>query len=397
MAFDAPRARGLYASVSDGWIYLNAPTTQVPEKVFAGVAAAFRTSRSMIRPEPRTGSHARRFSIGHSGAEQIHAHARRAVADVLGIRADSVILGANRESLVYGLYRSIAPRLLTSEVVLTRDSLFSPFDNGISVRYAEPDLGTGEVPTWQFKKLITGGTRLVAVVAADPYLGVVNDLSGIAEITHDRARAWVLADLTSLAPYRSLSMDELGIDIAVLELAPMGGPEVAALAFRSESMFKRLQFPLQVPAPAPAVMGGISPLVDHYAAFTEDSGGTRRRRLERSLNDYSSYISQVYTHLVDSLIALGVHIVGVSGEAAGSAALALDRIPRVSFLVPGVPAATVHARLAENNLAISLTPASPLMDEMGVADAGGAVTVGLAPYNSEYDIDQLARVVASLR
>ena len=33
---------------------------------------------------------------------------------------------------------------------------------------------------------------------------------------------------------------------------------------------------------------------------------------------------------------------------------------------------------------------------MGVAEMGGAVTVGLAPFNTETDIEQLIRTVASL-
>ena len=39
---------------------------------------------------------------------------------------------------------------------------------------------------------------------------------------------------------------------------------------------------------------------------------------------------------------------------------------------------------------------SALLEAMGVMEAGGAVTVGLQPFNTPHDVDQLVRAVASL-
>ncbi|WKD60161.1 Aminotransferase class-V [Corynebacterium ciconiae DSM 44920] len=397
MVFDAPRVRGLYVSLSDGWIYLNAPQAQIPEKVYAGLSNAFRTSRTMMRPEPTSGHHSRSYSAGRTGAQSTEETACRAIADLLGTRADCVVLGPNRQDLLIALARSISTRLHRSDVVLSPDPLFEPFareaNNAI---YAQYDLTLGSIPAAQFSELVTGATRLVALPAADGLLGVVHDITSIAEITHDRARAWVLADLTDVVPYRLSSMDELGIDIAVVDVAGMGGPEVAALVFRSATMLGRLQRPLEFPTVSPGLLGGVSPVVDHYAGLNENASGTRRRRLEIAFEDMSAHMSKVYHHLLESLTLQSVHIVGVSGDATELGALDLDRIPRISVVLPDVPAATVHERLASNGIATVLPLSSPLLEEMGVADAGGAITIGLAPYNSEYDIDQLARVLASL-
>ncbi|WP_151641545.1 aminotransferase class V-fold PLP-dependent enzyme [Corynebacterium sp. 11A] len=397
MVFDAPRVRGLYVSLSDGWIYLNAPQTQIPEKVYAGLSNAFRTSRSMMRPEPTTGHHSRSYSVGRTGAQDTEDAARRAVADLLGTRADCVVLGPNRQDLLIALARSISSRLRRSDVVLSPDPIFEPFAREANnTIYAQYDLTLGSIPAEQFSELVTGATRLVALPAADGLLGVVHDITSIAEATHSRARAWVLADLSDVVPYRLSSMDELGIDIAVLDVSGMGGPDVSALVFRSASMLGRLQRPLEFPAVSPGLLGGVPPIIDHYADLNENASGNRRRRLEMAFEDMSSHLSKVYHHLLESLTLHGVHIVGVSGDATDLGALDLDRIPRISVVLPNVPAATVQERLASNGIATVLPPASPLLDEMGVTDAGGAVTIGLAPYNSEYDIDQLARVLASL-
>lgn len=71
-------------------------------------------------------------------------------------------------------------------------------------------------------------------------------------------------------------------------------------------------------------------------------------------------------------------------------------MPRLTFVVHNVPAETVQQRLAANGLVTTVSPNDPLLNAMGVADAGGAVTIGLAPFNTTNDIDQLTRVVASL-
>ena len=42
------------------------------------------------------------------------------------------------------------------------------------------------------------------------------------------------------------------------------------------------------------------------------------------------------------------------------------------------------------------TSISKLLREMGVEEMGGAVTLGLSPFNTQADIVQLTRTVASL-
>ena len=76
----------------------------------------------------------------------------------------------------------------------------------------------------------------------------------------------------------------------------------------------------------------------------------------------------------------------------------VDRVPRVSFIVAGVPAPTVVRRLLDNHMVTSAVGPghSALLEAMGVMEAGGAVTVGLQPFNTPHDVDQLVRAVASL-
>ncbi|MFV8382345.1 aminotransferase class V-fold PLP-dependent enzyme [Corynebacterium hindlerae] len=411
--FDVAYARGHYTSLSDGWTYLNAHVhAQIPERVSSAVSTAFRTSALLDARSPATGSHSRsqenRSSLGVSHV----AAARVAVADLVGSVPERVVLGANKQILLNCLAEALQPRLRrTTQMVLNRvdpESTNEPFlRRDASVVWAEPDLGTGELPAWQYEEAVNGSTRLVMVPAAHALTGTVTKISEISDIVRAKSRAWLVVDASAVAAYRPISIDDWGADVVVVDFAKMGGPQFAALVFRDTSMFPLLKS-LNSAAPAdsaakleigelsPGLAGGVSAIVDHFAGLVE-SGGTRSTRLQRSMVEVDRYSRQLTRHLLNSLLGLPkVHVLGITGEAAGKDALYLDRVPRISFMVNGVPAATVQKRLLTNGLVTELSPRDPLLEAMGAFEEGGAITVGLAPYNTMNDIDQLTRVLASL-
>ena len=116
---------------------------------------------------------------------------------------------------------------------------------------------------------------------------------------------------------------------------------------------------------------------------------------------------------VEGLQSLGtVHVLGVDGDGDVLEEFsAVDRVPRVSFLVDGVPAGVVVQRLLANGVVAGVVAPgqSQLLERMGVfeehpaassdspLDQAGAVAVGFAPHNTVHDVEQLVRVVASVK
>lgn len=414
MVYDVAYVRGLYVSLSDGWTYLNAhERAQIPQRVSAAVSSAFRSSALLMDYAPTSGTHSRPLEVGATVGKHHVTSARAAIADLVGATPDRVVLGPSKEVLLRNLAEAMRPRLRKSaHMVLTHiddPCVTAPFAAlEASVSWAEPDLGTGELPTWQYQELVQGSTRLVVVPAAHPYVGMVVDVAAISEIVRAQSRSWVLVDASAYAPYRSIDMDAWGADVVALEFTPMGGPAMAALVFRDTSMFPRLAAinPLADPATgakleigrhSAGLSGGVTAVVDHFAMLDERAGGTRTTRLRRSYEALERQGRELTRHLVNSLEGLqSIHILGISGEAAGSEAIRLPRIPRISFMVAGVPAATVHRRLLTNGLVTTLSPRNPLLEAMGAFEDGGAITVSLSPFNTFSDIDQLTRVLASL-
>lgn len=412
MGFDVARVRGLYASLSDGWTYFNGhQLAQIPEKVSSGVATAFRTSPLVAAVEPARGSHSKTQPAGQPTGLAHDTAARRAIADLVGVSADRVVLGPNTTIVLRNFMSAFQPRLRRGGVVaarsLSREVLDIVQAAGRSItqplRYAEPDLGTGELPVWQFSNIVDGGTRLVVIPAAHGLVGTHTDVAAIRDIVAERSRAWLMVDATDLAPYQPIDMDAWGADLVLIDVAKLGGPQISALIVRDTTMFPRLEplstgtgaASLEVGPLSMGLLGGVAPTIDHLADLDDTARGTRRHRLRRSLAALKDYTGQLSSHLVESLGALdSVHLVGITGEAAAGAPE--DRTPRVTFLVHGVDANTVYERLLANGIVAHISPDDPLLEAMGAADAGGTITVSLSPFNTSADVDQLVRVVASL-
>ncbi|AKE40321.1 selenocysteine lyase [Corynebacterium kutscheri] len=392
MSFDVARVRGLYTSLSDGWVYLNADSSpQIPESVSAATARAFRNAPLMDNSQS-TGTHAKNQLT--LGSETMVATARRAIADLTGTVEKAVFLGPSLETIYHRLSIALAPLLRHGGELISTRTATHTLDVPVH-RYAENDLGTGEIPAWQYRDLVTGGTRLVTISSAHPQVGTVNNIAEIADITHSQSRAWVLVDATACAGMRDITFNTLGADIITVDCAAFGGPHIAAVAFRDVSMFPRMYVETLRMDVAPGLAGGVSAAIDHLADLDEDALGTRKKRLKASLAASGQYLERLGNYLVDSLSVLPkIHLLGISGELASGAHV--DRLPRVSFIIEGVPDETIFNRLLSHGLVASMTRRDALLEAMGIDDTQGALTIGLHVYNTTNDIDQLVRTMASL-
>src|SRR5208283_1441759 len=153
MAYDVARVRGLHPSLGDGWVHFDAPAGMlIPDSVATTVSTAFR--RSAAGPA-------------------------------------SVVLGADRAILLASLAEASSSRAgLGYEVIVSRlddEANIAPWLRaahryGAKVKWAEIDIETGELPTWQWESLIGKSTRLAAVASASATLGTVTDLRAMIKL-----------------------------------------------------------------------------------------------------------------------------------------------------------------------------------------------------------------------
>lgn len=397
MAYDVARVRGLHPSLGDGWVHFDAPAGMlIPDSVATTVSTAFRRSGAST-----VGAHP---SARRSAA--VLDAAREAVADLVNADPGGVVLGADRAVLLSLLAEASSSRAgLGYEVIVSRlddEANIAPWLRaahryGAKVKWAEVDIETGELPTWQWESLISKSTRLVAVNSASGTLGGVTDLRAMTKLVHD-VGALVVVDHSASAPYRLLDIRETDADVVTVNAHAWGGPPIGAMVFRDPSVMNSFGSVSTNPyATGPArleigvhqfgLLAGVVASIEYLAALDESARGSRRERLAVSMQSADAYLNRVFDYLMVSLRSLPLVMLIGRPEA---------QIPVVSFAVHKVPADRVVQRLADNGILAIANTGSRVLDVLGVNDVGGAVTVGLAHYSTMAEVDQLVRALASL-
>jgi cysteine desulfurase family protein (TIGR01976 family) len=397
MAYDVARVRGLHPSLGDGWVHFDAPSGMlIPDSVLTTVSTAFRGSfPSTAGPHP---------SAQRSAA--VLEAARQATADLVDADPRGVVLGADRAVLLSSLADASSSRAgLGYEVVVTRlddEGNIAPWLRaanryGAKVKWAEVDIESGDLPSWQWESLIGKSTRLVAVPTASGTLGTVTDLRTVTKLTHD-VGGLVVVDHSAAAPYRLIDIDEIDADVVAVNAVGWGGPPIGALVFRDPAMINSFSSVSTNPyATGPArleigvhqfgLLAGFVASIEYLASLDESARGTRRERLSISMQSAMSHMDRMFDYLMTSLRSLPLVMVIARPEA---------RIPVVSFAVHEVPAERVVQRLADNGILAISNANSRVLEVIGVNDVGGAVTLGLAHYSTMAEVDQLVRALASL-
>jgi cysteine desulfurase family protein (TIGR01976 family) len=397
MAYDVARVRGLHPSLGDGWVHFDAQSGMlIPESVATAVSKGFRGAAATAQgPHPSA----------QVSAAVLNA-ARQAVADLFNVNPRGVVLGSDRTVLLASLAEASGPHAgLGYEVVVTRldeEANIAPWLRaanryGAKVKWAEVDIETGELPSWQWESLITRSTRLVAIASASATLGTVTDLRAVTKLVHD-VGGLVIVDHCAAAPYRLIDLDEMDADVVAVNAVAWGGPPIGALVFRDPSLIESFTpVSLNPLATGPArlelgahqfgMLAGVVASVEYLASLDESATGGRRERLSVSMQSAASYLDRLFDYLLTSLRSMPLVMVIGRPEV---------QLPVLSLAVHGVPAERVIQRLADNGICATSNATSRVLDIIGVNDVGGAVTVGLAHYSTTAEVDQLVRALASL-
>jgi cysteine desulfurase family protein (TIGR01976 family) len=379
MSFDVARARGLYPTVGTGTAHLDGPfNTLQPESVIRAIIATLRAAPAQVGSS----------SAGSRRSGQALAGASRAVADLVGGRSEDVVIGSSIGAVLLQLSDAIsADWQLGDEVVVNRldsDSALRPWlraarRSGVGVRWAEVDLDTGELPSWQYERLIGRRTRLVTVPLVNPATGVITDIATIADRAH-RHGALVVVDAGAALPHFPLDLEALGADLLAVAAYTFGGPTVAAVMARPGLLGEIDEFDV---GPLPVeLLDGFTATVDHLAGLDETATGTRRERLAASITAAGGHTRALYEQL-DAGLRRMEHLTVLGSES--------KRVPVVALTVAGRSPAQVGEALARRGVSVWTGPSdmSELMRAFGADELGGAIFAGVMPHTSAAEVETL--------
>ncbi|MCU1590820.1 MAG: cysteine desulfurase family protein [Frankiales bacterium] len=390
MTYDVEAVRAQFPALAEGLAHFDGPGgTQVPAAVADAVADALRSAVSN-----RHGDFASSVR-----ADAIVDGARSAVADLLGVDPRGVFFGPSMTANTYVLARTLGATWQPGdEVVVSRldhDADVRPWVQaaaraGATLKWAEFDEKTCELPTEQYEDLLSDRTRLVAVTAASNAVGTMPDVRAIADLAH-AAGALLHVDGVHATPHGTVDVPALGADFYSCSAYKWYGPHVG-ITVADPALLETLLPDKLVPSSDEVPdrfefgtsqfesLAGVTAAVDWIASL--GSGASRRERVVDAMAAIAAHESQVFTRLYDGLATRDdVTLVGAPSR----------RTPTVAFTVDGRAPQQVAKALGDEGICVWAGNyyAVELMRRLGLEDTGGAVRAGVVCYTTTDEVDRL--------
>lgn len=401
MTLDVERVRAHFPALESGTAHFDGPGGSQTPRVVAEAVAATLTSSIANRGT---------VTAAEQHAERVVVEAREAMGDFLGTDPGTVIFGRSMTALAMDMGRTLARTQgwgPGDEVVVTsldHDGNIRPWTIaaeavGATVRVAEMDPDTGELPVQAVRAVLSPRTRLVAVTGASNLIGTRPDLEGIIEAAHD-AGALVHVDAVHLAAHAPVSREALGADLLTCSPYKFFGPHLGVMSGRRD-LLEQLRPDKLLPSSDAVperfelgtlpyeLLAGAHAAVDFIADLAPvRSSGTRRERLEASFRVLEEHEDALRVRCEEGLRQIpGVQIWS----------RAAYRTPTLLFTLEGTEPSVVHRHLATLgvNAPASHFYAWELSHRLGLGPSGG-VRVGMAPYTTQEEVDRLLEGVAQL-
>jgi len=396
MAFNVNRIRNEFPALQSGIAFFDGPGgSQVPNSVGEAIAKA------ITQPT----SNRNTVTISEQNAEACVQGYRSAVADLLNCDPKGVIYGRSWTQLTYDMSRNLAKDWGPGdEIIVTRldhDSNIRPWvqaaeAKGATVKWAEFDKESAELPVEAITNLLSNRTRFVAVTGAANTLGTRPDIAAMAKAVKS-VGALFLVDAVHLTPHAVIDFKAIGADFLGFSSYKIFGPHCGSMVSHPE-LLEQIKNDKLAPSTTVVperfefgtlpyeIMAGVTASIDFVAGMDDQATGTRRERIIKSMNALEGYEHPLFEYMEKEISALP----GV--KTYGHAKL---RTPTLYFTLEGKDSVEIFKHLAKLkvNAPAHNFYAYEASHRLGLGDKG-AIRAGLAPYSTKEDVD---RLVAGLK
>jgi cysteine desulfurase family protein (TIGR01976 family) len=377
--------RERFPALRDGWARLDGPAgSQVVDSAIEAMADWMRSGSQA--------NHGGAFKAAHE-TDELLASTRQAVATLLGGEPGGVTFGPSFTALTMRFAATVVRELKAGDEIvctyLDHDSNVRPWviaaeRAGATVKFAEPEPETLELPASAIEAVLSENTRWVAVTAASNAVGTVPDLPNIVAAAH-RAGARVYVDAVHASPHRRHDVAALDADVLGCSAYKWFGPHTAMLCAKPEILAEYFPDKLKPSPDEPPdrwelgtlpfeCLAGVRAAAEYLLELDFEAVHAHEQRLlDTALNGLQN---------MDKVTVYGS---------------AKDRAPTLMFNVAGRTSAEVARALAEREIAVwdGNYYAYELERHLDLAPHG-AVRAGFLHYNDAADAERLLAAVAEL-
>lgn len=275
---------------------------------------------------------------------------------------------------------------------------------GIVVKIWKVNPETFQFELDDLKELLSGKTKLVAVVHASNFLGLINPVKKIAEVVH-RAGALICVDGVAYAPHRLVDVQAFDVDFYVFSTYKTYGPHQAILWGKYELLaplnglnhyfigkdeipykFQPGNFNYELTYSLAGIPNYLLDVYDHH--FPASSETENRAKFSKVFDLMADHEELLANHLLDYLNANPkIKIIGLKSADKNK------RVPTISFIHKDYLSSEVVEKVDAFGIGIRFGDfyAKKLIHDLGLEEKDGVIRVSLVHYNTIEEVDQLIK------
>lgn len=344
--------------------------------------------------------------------------ARETLAAFFNCNANEVVFGEsstnNNFKLVFALARDLKPG---DEVIITdidHESNRSPLrtleERGIIVKSVRIDLSTYTLDMEDYKNKLSPKTKVVAINWAANANGTVTDVKPMIKMAHDMGAVTII-DAVHYAAHKVIDVKDIDTDFLVTSAYKFFGPHMGVMYAKAETLQKvrTLRVLADDNTMPPEKIETGTPNFEHICGcaaavdFIADVG----RRHEEFFQDELNGLSGKRKDVVAGMLAIDAYeepmakrlrtdLAKIEGLKLYTSPEGFPKTSTVSFTIDGKNSHDIAVFLAERGIfvwdgdfyAIEITN-----HVLNLEKQGGLLRIGLAPYNTEEEIDRTIKAV----
>ena len=387
--------------------YLDGPGGyQVPESVIQAVRNYFIHMNANVGDEFETAQN----------TDVMIRNAREIFADFFNCSWDEVAFGANMTTLNFSLAHALVREMSPGDTVLiteldheaNRGPWLQLKDRGIVVEDVAMDLNTCTLDMTDFKQKLVRKPKVVAVNYACNGVGTISDVKKLIHMSHEMG-AFTVVDAVHYAAHGPIDVKEIDTDFLLCSAYKFFGPHIGVLYAKKDVLSRLTPMNLKTQSQYPPHMIETGTLhhegiagAEAAVAFIADvgkkfgnqsdshsdskkTGNNRRNQIVAGLLTFEAYEHPLTRHLTEAL-AGDIPNATLYGPPDGH-----PRTSTVSFTYDGYTASHVAKYLGSRGVFVWAGHfyALRLIERLGLNDKGGLIRVGIAPYNTQEELDRL--------